>query len=218
MKFFIDTANIKQIKEVNDLGLLDGVTTNPSLIAKEKGGFRETVEEICSIVKGPVSAEVIALDFDGMLKEARHVAGWAPNIAVKIPLTPDGMKATKILASEGIGVNVTLVFSLPQALIAAKAGAKFISPFIGRLDDIGRNGMALVEDCVEMCYEFGFQSEIIAASIRGLPHVIESIRCGAHIATIPYSTLMSLFRHPLTDKGIDSFLKDWNNAGLGSIL
>ncbi len=218
MKFFIDTANIAQIKEVNDLGLLDGVTTNPTLIAKEKKAFRPTIEEICSVVKGPVSAEVVALDFDGMLKEGREVASWAKNIAVKIPLTPAGMKATKILASEGIAVNVTLVFSLPQALIAAKAGAKFISPFIGRLDDIGQNGMELVADCVDMVHEFGFDSEIIAASIRGLPHVVESIRCGAHIATIPYSTLMALFKHPLTDKGIDAFLKDWNNANLGSIL
>jgi len=218
MKFFIDTANIAQIKEINDLGLLDGVTTNPTLIAKEKKAFRPTVEEICSIVKGPVSAEVIALDTEGMLKEGREVASWANNIAVKIPMTPAGMKATKILASENIPVNVTLVFSLPQALIAAKAGAKYISPFIGRLDDIGQDGMALVEDCVEMCREFGFDSEIIAASIRGLPHVIESIRCGAHIATVPYSTLMALFKHPLTDKGIDSFMKDWNSAGLGKIL
>jgi len=218
MKFFIDTANIAQIKEVNDLGLLDGVTTNPTLIAKEKKAFRPTIEEICSVVKGPVSAEVVALDFDGMLKEGREVASWAKNIAVKIPLTPAGMNATKILASEGIAVNVTLVFSLPQALIAAKAGAKFISPFICRLDDIGQNGMELVADCVDMVHEFGFDSEIIAASIRGLPHVVESIRCGAHIATIPYSTLMALFKHPLTDKGIDAFLKDWNNASLGSIL
>jgi transaldolase len=218
MKFFIDTANVKQIKEVNDLGLLDGVTTNPTLIAKEKRGFRETVEEICSIVKGPVSAEVIALDTAGMLKEAHEVASWAPNIAVKIPLTPDGMKATKILAAEGIKVNVTLVFSLPQALIAAKAGAAFISPFIGRLDDIGQDGMELVADCVNMLDDFGFSAEVIAASIRGLPHVVESIRCGAHIATVPYSTLLALFKHPLTDRGIDAFLKDWNNAGLGSIL
>ncbi len=219
MKFFIDTANVAQIKEANDLGLLDGVTTNPSLIAKEKRGFRETVEEICSIVKDrPVSAEVIALDYEGMMKEARHVAGWAPNIAVKIPMTPDGMKATKALAADGIKVNVTLVFSLPQALIAAKAGAAFISPFIGRLDDIGQDGMDLVADCVDMCRDFEFKSEIIAASIRGLPHIVESIRCGAHIATVPYATLMALFKHPLTDKGIDLFMKDWKNAGLGSIL
>jgi transaldolase len=218
MKFFIDTANIAQIREVNDLGLLDGVTTNPSLIAKEKKAFRPTIEEICSIVKGPVSAEVVALDTDGMLKEGREVASWAKNVVVKIPMTPAGMKATKILASEGISVNVTLVFSLPQALIAAKAGAKYISPFIGRLDDIGQDGMELVEDSVEMCREFEFDCEIIAASIRGLPHVIDSIRCGAHIATIPYATLMALFKHPLTDKGIDAFMKDWNNAGLGKIL
>lgn len=218
MKFFIDTANVKQIREVNDLGLLDGVTTNPTLIAKEKRGFRETIEEICSVVKGPVNAEVIAPDTDGMLKEGREVASWAPNVTVKIPLTPDGMKATKILAAEGIKVNVTLVFSLPQALIAAKAGAAFISPFIGRLDDIGNDGMELIADCVNMVDDFGFSSEIIAASIRGLPHVIESIRIGAHIATVPYATLMALFKHPLTDKGIDSFLKDWNAAGLGKIL
>lgn len=218
MKFFIDTANVKQIRAVNDLGLLDGVTTNPTLIAKEKRGFRETIEEICSVVKGPVNAEVIAPDTDGMLKEGREVASWAPNVTVKIPLTPDGMKATKILAAEGIKVNVTLVFSLPQALIAAKAGAAFISPFIGRLDDIGYDGMELIADCVNMVDDFGFGSEIIAASIRGLPHVIESIRIGAHIATVPYATLMALFKHPLTDKGIDSFLKDWNAAGLGKIL
>lgn len=218
MKFFIDTANVKQIREVNDLGLLDGVTTNPTLIAKEKRGFRETIEEICSVVKGPVNAEVIAPDTGGMLKEGREVASWAPNVTVKIPLTPDGMKATKILAAEGIKVNVTLVFSLPQALIAAKAGAAFISPFIGRLDDIGNDGMELIADCVNMVDDFGFSTEIIAASIRGVPHVIESIRIGAHIATVPYATLMALFKHPLTDKGIDSFLKDWNAAGLGKIL
>ncbi len=218
MKFFLDTANIGQIKEINDLGLLDGVTTNPTLIAREKKKFRETVEEICSVVKGPVSAEVIALDTDGMLKEARFVASWAKNIAVKIPMTPAGAKATKILSSEGIKVNMTLIFSLPQALIAAKAGAKFISPFIGRLDDTGQDGMELVADCVEMIHEFGFDSEIIAASIRGPLHVVQSIQAGAHIATVPYSTIMGLFKHPLTDRGIESFMKDWNNAGLGSIL
>ncbi len=218
MKFFLDTANIEQIKEINDLGQLDGVTTNPTLIAREKAGFRQRIEEICAVVKGPVSAEVVALDYEGMMKEAREVASWAENVVVKIPMTPAGMKATKALAQEGISVNATLIFSLPQALIAAKAGAAFISPFIGRLDDIGQDGMELVADCVSMVDNFMFDSEIIAASIRGLPHVIESIRCRAHIATVPYSTLMSLFKHPLTDKGIDSFMKDWNSANLGKII
>ncbi len=218
MKFFIDTANIEQIQEVNDLGLLDGVTTNPSLIAKEKKGFRELIEEICGIVDGPVSAEVIAQDCDGMLKEARHVAGWADNIVIKIPMCPEGMKAVKTLTAEGIRTNVTLIFSLPQALIACKAGASFISPFIGRIDDIGYDGMELVGDCVDMINEFCFDSEVISASVRHVQHVVQAIQLGSHIATVPYAPLLKLFKHPLTDIGNSNFLKDWENAGLGDIL
>jgi len=218
MKFFIDTANVDQIREVNELGLLDGVTTNPSLIAKEKKGFKETVKEICGIVEGPVSAEVVAQDAKGMLKEAKEICSWAENIAIKIPMSTEGMKATKKLSADGVKVNVTLVFSLPQALIAAKAGAAFISPFIGRIDDIGYDGMELVEDTVDMIDMYGFDSEVIAASIRSVPHVIESIQCGAHIATVPYATLLKLFKHPLTDIGNANFMKDWENAGLGDIV
>ncbi|HOO56823.1 MAG TPA: fructose-6-phosphate aldolase [bacterium] len=218
MKFYIDTANIEQIREANSFGLLDGVTTNPTLVAREKKGFKETIVEICSIVDGPVNAEVIAKDAAGMIAEGHEVASWADNVSIKIPMTPEGMKATKVLSSEGHMVNVTLVFSLAQALIACRAGATFISPFIGRVDDIAYDGMELVEECVDMIDMYGFDTEVIAASIRGMTHVLDSIRVGAHIATIPFATLMKLFSHPLTDKGIASFDSDWEKAGLGKIL
>ena len=214
MKFFIDTANIAQIKEVNELGVLDGVTTNPSLVAKEKRDFKELILEICSIVRGPVNAEVVSLEAGGMVEEARIVAGWAENIVVKIPMTPSGLKAVKILSAEGIKTNVTLVFSLSQAVLAAHAGATFVSPFVGRLDDIGSDGIELVRQCVEVYKNYGYTAEIISASIRGNLHVMDSALAGAHIVTVPYSILMGLFRHPLTDIGIERFLDDWKKANL----
>lgn len=215
MKIFLDTANIDQIKEVNDLGLLDGVTTNPSLAAMEgKKDFKKMVLEICKVCKGPVSAEVVALDTKGMIKEARIISKWAKNIAVKIPITPDGLKAVKVLAAEGIKTNVTLVFSLPQALMAAHAGATFVSPFVGRLDDIGIDGIELVEDCVSTFEDYGYASEVISASIRGPHHVVRSALAGAHIVTLPYPVIKKMFKHPLTDIGMENFLKDWKKAGL----
>lgn len=218
MKFFIDTANVKQISEANALGLLDGVTTNPSLISKEGKGFKETIQEICKIVKGPVSAEVIAAEAEGMVKEAREVASWAENVVVKVPLTPEGIKATVRLTAEGIKTNVTLVFSLNQAILAAKAGATYISPFVGRLDDIGHDGMQLVADVAEMLNTYGYKSEIIAASIRGPLHVTAAAMAGSHIVTIPFNVMMALFKHPLTDIGNRNFLEDWKKAGLPPIL
>lgn len=212
MKFFIDTANIEQIKDANRMGMIDGVTTNPSLIAKESGDFETIVKEICRIVDGPVSAEVIALDLEGMLKEARHLASLHPNIVVKIPMTIDGLKAVRQLSEEGIKTNVTLVFSPLQALMAAKAGASYVSPFIGRLDDISHDGLLLVEQIVEIYSNYAFETEIIVASVRHPLHVLESALIGANIATIPYGVLSKMAGHPLTDKGIQAFLDDWKRA------
>lgn len=210
MKFFIDTANIDQIKDANDMGMVDGVTTNPSLIAKEKGEFRQIITDICRIVTGPVSAEVISLDYEGMLKEARDLAKIADNIAVKIPMTVEGLKAVKTLSDEGIKTNVTLVFSALQALMAAKAGATFVSPFVGRLDDLAEVGMDLVEQIAQIYTNYDFDTEIIVASIRNPLHVLESALIGADIATIPYGVLKKLASHHMTDKGIEAFLSDWN--------
>jgi transaldolase len=219
MKFFIDTANIKQIAEVNELGLLDGVTTNPTLIAKEGGKFKETIQDICKLLGDrPVSAEVIAPDAPGMLAEAREVASWASNVVIKVPLTPAGITAASQLSKERIRTNVTLVFSAAQAILAAKVGATFVSPFVGRLDDIAHDGMQLVSDTAEILLRYGYKSEIIAASIRGPLHVVDAAMAGAHIATLPHSVLMSLFKHPLTDIGNKRFLEDWNKAGLPPIL
>ncbi|MFA7012552.1 MAG: fructose-6-phosphate aldolase [Desulfobacterales bacterium] len=212
MKFFIDTANIEQIKDANRMGMIDGVTTNPSLIAKESGDFETIVKEICRIVDGPVSAEVIALDLEGMLREARHLATLHPNIVVKIPMTIEGMKAVRQLSEEGIKTNVTLVFSPLQALMAAKAGASYVSPFIGRLDDISHDGLLLVEQIVEIYSNYAFETEIIVASVRHPLHVLESALIGADIATIPYGVLSKMAGHPLTDKGIQAFLDDWKRA------
>ncbi|MDD2317493.1 MAG: fructose-6-phosphate aldolase [Desulfobacterales bacterium] len=212
MKFFIDTANIEQIKDANRMGMIDGVTTNPSLIAKESGDFETIVKEICRIVDGPVSAEVIALDLEGMLKEARHLASLHPNIVVKIPMTIEGLKAVRQLSEEGIKTNVTLVFSPLQALMAAKAGASYVSPFIGRLDDISHDGLLLVEQIVEIYSNYAFETEIIVASVRHPLHVLESALIGADIATIPYGVLSKMAGHPLTDKGIQAFLDDWKRA------
>ena len=212
MKFFIDTANIDEIKEANDMGMVDGVTTNPSLVAKEGRDFEELIKEICEIVDGPVSAEVISLDTKGMVKEARHLAALHDNIVVKIPMTVDGIKATRKLSEEGIKTNVTLVFSPLQALMAAKAGATYASPFIGRLDDLSNEGMVLVDQIVEIYGNYAFDTEIIVASIRNPIHVLDAALIGADIATIPYNVLAKFASHPLTDKGIKTFLDDWNRA------
>lgn len=212
MKFFIDTANIDEIKEANDMGMVDGVTTNPSLVAKEGRDFEELIKEICEIVDGPVSAEVISLDTEGMVKEARHLAALHDNIVVKIPMTVDGIKATRKLSEEGIKTNVTLVFSPLQALMAAKAGATYASPFIGRLDDLSNEGMFLVDQIVEIYSNYAFDTEIIVASIRNPIHVLDAALIGADIATIPFNVLAKFASHPLTDKGIKTFLEDWNRA------
>lgn len=210
MKFFIDTANIAEITEAHAMGMVDGVTTNPSLISKEGRDFKEIIKEICEIVDGPISAEVIALDTDGMVKEARDLAKIHDNIVIKIPMTTDGLKATRQLTEEGINTNVTLIFSPLQALMAAKAGATYVSPFVGRLDDISHDGLVLVEQIFEIYCNYEFDTEIIVASVRNPLHVLESARLGAHIATIPFNVLAKLAAHPLTDKGIKAFMDDWN--------
>ena len=212
MKFFIDTANLDEIRKAADLGLADGVTTNPSLIAKENCAFEDRIREICSIVNGPVSAEVISTDVDGMVKEAEKLAKIASNVVVKIPMTTDGLRATKKLAGEGIKTNVTLVFSPLQALLTAKAGASYVSPFIGRLDDISHEGMNLVEDIIQIFDNYNFDTEIIVASIRHPIHVLEAAKIGADIATIPYKVIAQLAHHPLTDIGLEKFLSDWEKV------
>ncbi len=212
MKFFIDTANTDEIREANSMGMVDGVTTNPSLIAKEGRDFEEIIKDICEIVDGPISAEVISLDTEGMLKEARHLAGIHNNIVVKIPMTIDGLKATRQLTEENIKTNVTLVFSPLQALMAAKAGATYVSPFVGRLDDVSQEGLVLVEQIVDIYSNYEYYTEVIVASVRNPLHVLDSALMGAHIATIPFNVLSKLAAHPLTDKGIKAFLDDWNKA------
>lgn len=213
MKFFIDTANIEEIKKANALGLLDGVTTNPSLVSKEGREFRKLIKEICEIVEGPVSAEAVSADAEGMIKEARELAEIADNIVVKIPLTSEGLRAVKTLSGEGIKTNVTLCFSPLQALMAAKAGADYISPFVGRLDDISHVGMDLVEQIATIYENYGFTTEIIVASIRNPLHVLDAALIGADIATIPYKVMEQLIKHPLTDIGIERFLADWKKTG-----
>ncbi|MEE4364051.1 MAG: fructose-6-phosphate aldolase [Desulfotignum sp.] len=210
MKFFIDTANIDQIKDANSMGMVDGVTTNPSLIAKEAGEFKDIIARICAEVTGPVSAEVISLEYAGMVSEARDLAKIADNIVVKIPMTVDGLKAVKTLSAEGIKTNVTLVFSALQALMAAKAGATYVSPFVGRLDDLAEDGMKLVDEIAQIFANYDFDTEIIVASVRSSLHVLDSALLGADIATIPYGVLKKLAAHHMTDKGIASFLADWN--------
>ncbi|NBD27327.1 fructose-6-phosphate aldolase [Paenibacillus glycinis] len=212
MKFFLDTANVDEIKRVARLGLVDGITTNPSLIAKEGRDFKEVIQEICSVVAGPVSAEVIGTKAEDMLREAYELAQWAPNVVVKLPMTEDGLYACNELSRKGIRTNVTLVFSAAQGLMAAKAGATYVSPFIGRLDDIAADGMRLVRDLKTILDNYGFVTEIISASIRGIGHVEQAALAGAHIATIPDSLLPALWKHPLTDAGIEKFLSDWNKA------
>ncbi len=212
MQFFIDTANIDEIREANDMGMVDGVTTNPSLIAREGRDFETVIQEICAIVDGPVSAEVISTDTAGMLTEARRLAAMHSNVVVKIPMTVDGLKATRILASEKIKTNVTLVFSPLQALMAAKAGATYVSPFIGRLDDLAHEGMLLIEQIGEIYGNYDFSTQIIVASVRNPLHVLESALLGADIATIPFNVLMKFAAHPLTDSGLQSFLADWQKS------
>ena len=213
MKFFVDTADVDEIREINAIGLLDGVTTNPSLIMKSGRDIIEVTKEICSIVEGPVSAEVTALDYDGMMKEAATLGKIADNICIKLPLTMDGLKACKALTSDGHKTNVTLCFSANQALLAAKAGATYVSPFIGRLDDMAINGMELIEDMRIIFDNYDFETQILAASIRTVNHVKEVALAGADVATIPPSTIMALVKHPLTDKGIEGFLADWAKTG-----
>ncbi len=213
MKFFIDTANIDEIKKANELGMVDGVTTNPSLIAKEGREFKGLIKEICDIVDGPVSAEVVSVDAQGMVRESKELAELADNIVVKIPLIEEGLKATKILAQEGIKINVTLCFSPLQALMAAKAGAAYISPFVGRLDDISHRGMELVEQIIAIYNSYGFETEVIVASIRNPIHVLDAALMGADISTIPYKVIQQLIKHPLTDIGLDKFLADWKTLG-----
>jgi transaldolase len=212
MKFFIDTANIREIKDGIALGMVDGVTTNPSLIAKEKKAFDEVVREILAIVEGPVSLEVLSLTAAEMIEEGRKLATWGKNVVIKVPLTTEGLKATKIFASEGIAVNQTLVFSPLQALMAAKAGAAYVSPFVGRLDDISHDGMEIVDQILTIFGNYGFETEVIVASVRHTRHVLEAALMGAHIATIPYKVVAQLANHPLTDKGIEAFLSDWGKV------
>jgi transaldolase len=212
VKLFIDTANISEIREMNDLGIVDGVTTNPTLIAKEGRDFITVVKEICSIVDGPISAEVVSLKADEMVKEARPLAKIHKNIVIKIPLTAEGLKATKVLSKEGIKTNVTLCFSPTQALLAAKAGATYVSPFIGRLDDISIVGMDLIRDIKTIFANYGFKTQIIVASVRNPVHVLDAAKIGADIATVPYAILKALVKHPLTDIGIQRFLKDWESV------
>ena len=213
MKFFVDTADTAAIAELNALGMVDGVTTNPSLIMKSGRDIKEVTKEICDMVDGPVSAETVALDADGMVAEGRELAKIADNIAIKVPLTWDGLKACKILSGEGRMVNVTLCFSANQALLAAKAGATFISPFIGRLDDINLDGMDLIADIRQIYDNYGFETQILAASIRSVNHMTEAAKIGADVATAPPDVIKKMAQHPLTDKGLEGFLKDWEKTG-----
>ena len=212
MKFFLDTANVEYIKEVNEMGVICGVTTNPSLVAKEGRDFNEVIKEITGIVDGPISGEVVSEDAQGMIKEGREIAAIHKNMIVKIPMTAEGLKATKVLSKEGIKTNVTLIFSATQALLAANAGATYVSPFLGRVDDISMVGMDLVSDIAEIFEIHGIETEIIAASVRNPIHVIDAAKAGADIATIPYELVMQMLKHPLTDQGLDKFKADWESA------
>ncbi len=212
MKFFIDTADVKEIREAAAMGLVDGVTTNPSLVAKTGRKFREVLLEICDIVKGPVSAEVVGVKYDDIMKEARELAGLRPNIVVKVPLIPEGLKAVRTCTDEGIKTNVTLCFSATQALLAAKAGATYISPFVGRLDDVSTNGMQLIREICEIYENYAYTTEVLVASVRHPMHVHEALMIGAHVATCPLSVLLQLSKHPLTDLGLAKFLSDWEKV------
>ena len=214
MKFFVDTADIAEIKELADTGLLDGVTTNPSLIKKSGRDFKETIREICGITGGPVSAEVVAMDYDGMIRQGEDLATIAKNVTIKVPLTLPGLKACKYFTSKGIMVNVTLCFSAAQALLAAKAGATFISPFVGRLDDVGTDGLTLIQDIVAIYNNYPeFETQVLVASVRNPMHIVESAKMGAHVMTAPASVIKSLVNHPLTDRGLEQFMKDWAATG-----
>jgi transaldolase len=212
MKFFIDTANVKEIREAASLGIVDGVTTNPSLIAKEGRDFKQVIQEICAIVDGPISAEAVSLEADKMVAEGEDLAKIHKNVVVKLPMTRDGLKATKVLADKGIKVNMTLVFSPTQALLAAKVGAAYVSPFVGRLDDISHYGMDLVRQIMSIYNNYGFGTEVIVASVRNPLHVVDAALAGAHIATIPFSVIDQMTKHPLTDIGIEKFLADWKKV------
>lgn len=212
MRFFLDTANVEYIKEANEMGVISGVTTNPSLIAKEGRDFNEVIKEITEIVDGPISGEVVSEDAAGMIKEGREIAAIHKNMIVKIPMTAEGLKATKVLASEGIKTNVTLIFSATQALLAANAGATYVSPFLGRIDDISMDGMELVRTIAEIFEIHGIETEIIAASVRNPIHVIQAAQAGAHIATVPHNLVMQMVKHPLTDQGLEKFKADWAAA------
>lgn len=213
MKFFLDTASLDEIQQAMSFGILDGVTTNPTLAAKEKKPFKQLILEICDALKGGIAnAEVVSTDTEGMLREAREVVSWHPNIVAKIPMTPDGVRALSILSGEGVRVNITLVFSAPQALIVAKAGAYFVSPFLGRLDDISQDGLVLLREIMEIYRAYGFKTQVLAASLRHPLHVVEAAKMGAHIGTMPFKVFEQLFKHPLTDRGLETFLKDWEKA------
>ncbi len=221
MKIFLDTANLEEIRQATALGVLDGITTNPTLAAREGRPFRELILEACELLKGGVvNAEVVSTDTEGMLREARELASWHPSIVVKVPMTPAGIQAVRLLREEGIRTNVTLVFSPAQALLAAKAGAYFVSPFLGRLDDIAQNGLGLLAEIVTIYRNYRFSTQVLAASLRHPMHVVEAARLGADIATMPYKVFEQLFRHPLTDRGLEAFLKDWEKARsvLGEIV
>jgi len=221
MKIFLDTANLDEIRQGVELGVVDGVTTNPTLVAKENKPFRQHILDICEIVKdGVVNAEVVSTDFDGIMREAHEVASWHPNIVVKIPMIPDGVRALSKLSKEGIRVNITLIFSAPQALLVAKAGAYFVSPFVGRLDDIGDDGLVLLQQIMDIYRAYNYPAQVLAASVRHPMHVIAAARMGVHIATLPFKVFEQLFQHPLTDKGLQTFLKDWGKARqvLGEIM
>lgn len=212
MKIFVDTGNVKEIEQLASLGVVDGVTTNPSLLAKEGGDYRQILKDICRIVQGPVSAEVVATDFDGMVREGRSLATIDEHIVVKVPFGREGVRACRALAKEGLKVNVTLVFSATQALIAAKVGAAFVSPFVGRLDDIATSGMAVVQDIVDIYRNYPFSTEVLVASVRHPIHIVEAARMGADVCTCPAAVIDAMFKHPLTDIGLERFLKDWEKA------
>ncbi len=221
MKIFLDTANLDEIRQGVALGVVDGVTTNPTLIAKENKPFRQHILDICNIVKdGVVNAEVVSTDFDNIMREAHEVASWHPNIVVKIPMIPDGVRALSALSKEGIRVNITLVFSAPQALLVAKAGAYFVSPFLGRLDDVGEDGLVLLSDILQIYRAYNFSTQVLAASLRHPMHVLGAAKMGTHIGTMPFKIFEQLFHHPLTDNGLKAFLKDWEKARqqLGEII
>jgi len=212
LRIFIDSANVEEIKEINDMGFLAGVTTNPTLVAREGKDFKTVVKEICGIVDGPISAEVISMDTAGMIAEAQELAAIHPNVVIKIPMSESGLRAIRLLADKGIRTNATLVFSPAQALLAARAGASFVSPFIGRIDDTGNNGLTVLDDIVSIFNQYLIDTEIIAASIRHPVHVVEAAKIGAHIATVPYNVIKQMVRHPMTDLGIARFLEDWKKV------